>query len=107
CAGFDLAGDDPDLRGHSGGRRRDAGRQPATAPRRDDRLDIRHLLEDLETANTLPGNHIRVAVGMYEEPGGALVSTMAEDVDPLHDRQFDDARAVSDGVVDLGARGSI
>ena len=56
---------------------RDAGEQPAAAGAHDDRLDVGHLLEDLQADRALPGDDVVVVERVDEDRTGLVARTPA------------------------------
>ena len=72
--GFRFGGVDPRLRPRATCRDADAGEQPAAAERRDDGVDVRQILEDLEPGRAVAADEVVVVERMDEVAGHPIAS---------------------------------
>src|SRR5262249_40776698 len=71
----------------------DAARETAATVRRDDRVDVGQVLEDLEGDRAVAGHDVVVAERMHEETLDTCALVRAERVEPLVVRHRDDRAA--------------
>jgi hypothetical protein len=102
--GLRLGGHDAYLRPQRLDDARDPRRQSTTAPRDDDRVELRCVLHDLETDRAVPRHHRFVARRVDEEPVHAVATVVDHGLPPLLVRDRHKLRPERLDPVELRAR---
>src|SRR5262245_37878184 len=100
--GSDLGREDLAHRRERADRGRDPTGEPAASVRRDDRVDLGQVLEDLERDRAISGHDRVVAEGVHVKAVEALKRTRAEDLVPLVERDRDHVGTQAPDRRDLG-----
>src|SRR5438309_5989141 len=85
----------------------DAARQPTASPGNQDGVDLRQVLEQLETDGAVARHHAIVIEGMYEHGVDAGIASIAEGLPPAVERHLDHAAAEALDRLDLRVRGIV